>query len=182
MSILFLAWVANSFAFDEADVIELEIYRERTPKLQQRVFALENQINLSNFCQQLTAENDPACEYRARWWRHQVEILNFDLKVLEWQIFASNCILVIISLLLVSGILAGFYQLWIAAKIASFSAASTELELSSSRVRVQTSVIGIAMIIISGIFLIFFLREVYRIEPINIYGLLSVPSTTTDNT
>ena len=84
------------------------------------------------------------------------------------------------------GVILAAYQLWIAAQLArqppKHSAAksaegtksdlgvgvASSIEISSNTVRVQTSIVGVLLLIISGVFLILFLREVYHVNVIDL--------------
>jgi hypothetical protein len=55
-----------------------------------------------------------------------------------------------------------------AGRLAGKAGASTELEVSTQKVRIQTSVVGIVVLIVSGLFLLLFLRDVYRIDVIGL--------------
>lgn len=100
----------------------------------------------------------------ATYFDQQVRLQDIRVRAFEWQIFAANCVLALVAFLSISGILFAGYQLWTAAKIATVANASTELELSTEKVRLQSNIVGIVVLVISGVFLLLFLRNVYQFD------------------
>jgi hypothetical protein len=117
-------------------------------------------------------------EYLSRYWSQEVELGDLTVRVLRWQLTVANVVLGLVALLSISGVVLAAYQLWIAGKLAlsrgdpstrsggaqGEHGSLTSLEMSPTSVRVQTSIVGILILIISGAFLLLFVREVYSIK------------------
>ncbi|SAL00170.1 hypothetical protein AWB80_07804 [Caballeronia pedi] len=84
--------------------------------------------------------------------------------IFAWQIFAANCVLALVAVVSIAGVSFAGLQLWAAYRIARTEATTIELEVSKEKIRLQTSVIGIVVLVISGFFLIIFLHDVYKID------------------
>ncbi|MFG1294066.1 hypothetical protein [Xanthobacter versatilis] len=119
-------------------------------------------------------------EYVANYYRQRTDIGELAVSALRWQIVASYVLLTLMVILVVSGIGLSCYQLWVAAQLALFTrqqsddtradpshaafGAESILELSADKVRLQTSFVGILVLLISAGLLVLFIQEVYKIK------------------
>jgi hypothetical protein len=114
---------------------------------------------------------DPELEkaYRAakireyRFWAEQM-----DLNVLGYDAhrFASYIVLVLVCVVVASGIVFAGFQLWKSLNIAGVQATS-DLEISASKVRVTSSVVGVIVLTISLVFLFIYTKYVFPIERVD---------------
>ena len=120
---------------------------------------------------------DPAyIDFRKRSYEQVSEMYELGLRALKWQLMASDVLLVLVVVVTASGVALSAYQLWIAGRLAlsdtkasrerdpEASIASSTLEISAGRIRVQTAFVGIMVLAISAALLLLFVREVYTIH------------------
>jgi hypothetical protein len=158
--------------------LELEIFRKAVPELRARLDEAEASLN---------EKGEERARYLASAYQQRVALGDLAVRAFAWQLFAGNIILGLVVLLTVSGIGLGAYQLIVAGKIAStrlkhavgtaeHSSALqephamnpiTNLEISRDKISLQTSIVGLLVLFVSGFFLLMFLREVYPIQEIN---------------
>src|SRR5262249_39827954 len=123
-------------------------------------------------------------EHLASYYRQQTQLGDLIVRVFNWQLLAANVVLALVVLLATSGIVLSAYQLWIAGRLAQaaqrkrrWKAGENDtgtvvvdphsvVELSSDKLRLQTSLVGLLVLIVSGVFLLLFVHEVYRINVI----------------
>lgn len=149
------------------DHAELELYRMSVAQLTSEIAQLK-----SSSCALVDASGsttNPAItqaygRYETAFFEQETRFRESYLKAASWQVMAANWLLGLVVLLTISGILFSGYQLWTAARIAREQTTSVELEVSKDKIRVQTSVIGVIVLVISGVFLILFLNNVYQIN------------------
>jgi len=137
---------------------ELELFRERVPELQRQIQELQASMSESSSVQ--TARE----KYVIAYFDSEAALFDIKTRVYAWQIFAANTILMLVSILSISGVAFAGYQLWQSARQPKSEQASVEMEVSMQKFRLQSGVVGIAVLAFSGIFLVLFLKEVYKIE------------------
>jgi hypothetical protein len=91
---------------------------------------------------------------------------DLNISVLRDQQFASTVVLVLVVLVVVSGILFSGFQLWKSVAVAGVQATS-DLELSASKVRVTSSVVGVTILVLSLAFLYIYTKEIYIVHVID---------------
>ena len=87
------------------------------------------------------------------------------LAVFSWQKYASSIVLFLVVILTISGIVLAEYQLHLSYRIGQ-KIESQSLDVSAQKVQVTSSVIGITILVIAGVFLLLFLQDVYKIQQI----------------
>lgn len=96
--------------------------------------------------------------------QYQYEIAEMDLNIAAFQNArtASNVILALVVLVVIAGITFAGFQLWKSVTIAGVQV-SNDLEVSASKVRVTSSVVGVVVLVISLAFLYIYTRQIYPI-------------------
>lgn len=161
---LCLLWLVPCLCFAQAAPLadqeraELELFRERVPELQRQIQELQASMSESSSVQ--TARE----KYVIAYFDSEAALFDIKTRVYAWQIFAANTILMLVSILSISGVAFAGYQLWQSARQPKSEQASVEMEVSMQKFRLQSGVVGIAVLAFSGIFLVLFLKEVYKIE------------------
>jgi TRAP-type C4-dicarboxylate transport system permease small subunit len=90
-------------------------------------------------------------------------LMDVNIRAFNAQQVASDVVLVLVCLVVVAGIGFAGFQLWKSVSIAGVQA-SNELELSASKVRVTSSVVGVVVLTISLAILYIYTTEIYRIS------------------
>ena len=80
---------------------------------------------------------------------------------------ASNIVLALVVVVVLSGILLAAYQLRIAA-VNGGPQSSTDLEASAAKVRITSSSVGLTILVLSLLFLYLYVKEIYNINVIPI--------------
>lgn len=162
--VLFLLWLAPCLCAAQAVPLtdqerdELELFRARVPELQRQLHELQSGIQAS------PAVGWAREKYLIAYFNSEAALFETKARVFAWQIFAANTILMLVSVLSISGVAFAGYQLWQSARHPKSVPASVDMEISMQKFRLQTGVVGIAVLAFSGIFLVLFLKEVYKIE------------------
>lgn len=104
--------------------------------------------------------------YARRYYEQEAEMRDVELAIYRWQISAANVVLVLISLLTMAAVLFCGYQIWRSQRLSKLPSNLIEIELSVSKLRMQTSLIGVAVLVASYFFLLVFTREVYQLHPV----------------
>ena len=76
---------------------------------------------------------------------------------------ASNVVLALVVLVVVAGIAFAGFQLWTSVSVAGVQP-TNDLEISASKVRVTSSVVGVVVLIISLAFLYIYTKEIYGVS------------------
>ena len=123
-------------------------------------------------CQQLAAEcRRPrmAVEdaYARRYYEQEAELRDVEIAIFRWQISAANVILILVVLLTLAAIVFCAYQLWRSSRFSKLPPNLVDVELSISRLKFQTSLIGVVVLIASYGFLIIFTREIYQLRAVD---------------
>lgn len=148
----------------EDERLELEIYRKASP----------NGLSVSVPGYQQYLEN---------YYRQRTEIGDAAVSALRWQLAASYVLLALMVTLVLAGIGLSSYQLWVAAQLAlsvgqrdvdpdgqsprAGLGAESVLEVSKEKIRLQTSFVGLFILLISAGLLVLFVHEVYKLTTIS---------------
>lgn len=165
--LLSLLLFGNAFAQVEkaasqatVEKLELEIYRKRFAEIE----AAQQQVTTAPQDAQV---HQAYSNYLTEFFKQEVELRQRTIAVLEWQLAAANWILGLVVVATLAGLVFSGYQLWHGTRPRAKGMPSVEMEVSAQRVRLQSSVVGIVVLIISSLLLLLFLREVYQITPIS---------------
>jgi hypothetical protein len=92
-------------------------------------------------------------------------ISEMDVTIAAYQTarIASDVVLALVVLVVVAGVGFAGFQLWKSVSVAGVQA-SSDLEISASKVRVTSSVVGIVVLIISLAFLYIYTKQIYGVE------------------
>jgi len=119
------------------------------------------------------AELDKAyTEAKKKEYEYLAAIMQFNLRAFEAQRFASLVILALVALVVVAGTGFAGFQLWKSVTVAGVQA-SSDLEVSASKVRVTSSVVGVVVLTISLVFLYIYTNEIYHLRAV---GQTAVPA------
>jgi hypothetical protein len=103
---------------------------------------------------------------RKKQYEYLSAVMDVNLRALEAQRFASWVILLLVVLVVVSGTAFAGYQLWKGVSAAGVQP-SSDLEVSASKVRVTSSVVGVVVLTISLVFLYIYTHEIYHLRVID---------------
>lgn len=139
--------------------LELPIYKSR----------YNDAIAAHRTCQsELAARKDPRTiaeqTYAVRYYAQEAEVRDAEVAAYRWQLTAANWILGLVYLLTVAGIVFCGYQLWRSARLSKLPPNLVNVEISLSKLKLQTSLIGISVLVVSYAFLLVFTREIYQIR------------------
>lgn len=141
---------------------QLQILHQQNAQLLHRVKELEERLKY--------AESDifkAEVDYYKNYYAYRTRKSEMNISQFEWQQYASEYLLWLVVIVVVSGIVFSGYQLWKASSIEDLGKESS-IELSVQKIKVTSSVVGVVVLAISIIFLYLFLIEVYRVEVIDI--------------
>lgn len=138
---------------------ELEAYRKYVPAL---VKELDQAKSSQNAPQQ--PELQAYQNYLVKFYEQQAELQTIRTQMFAWQRSAGNWILLLIVVLTFGGLLMAGYQLYTATKVGQ-KMETTGFEASIHKVQITTSTVGLVVLIVSGVLLIAFQREVYPVIP-----------------
>jgi hypothetical protein len=105
-------------------------------------------------------------EYTKKYYSYLAEKADVNLEQFRWQRSASEWLLWLVVVVVLSGVVFSGIQLWRASSIKDLGGEST-VEIETSKVRITTSVVGVIVLAISIVFFYFFLIEVYRVKVID---------------
>ena len=105
-------------------------------------------------------------EYTKKYYSYLAEKADVNLEQFRWQRSASEWLLWLVVVVVLSGVVFSGVQLWRASSIKDLGGEST-IEIEASKVRITTSVVGVIVLAISIVFFYFFLIEVYRVKVID---------------
>lgn len=130
-----------------------------------------NLLNIDTLKDAVIVQDKETAELRKAYLKKQIQYTNQlmekNLDVLEWQLFASNIILWMVVALVSSGILFSAYQLIKGASTKDLG--ETTAEFDRQKLKVTSSVVGIVVLTISLTFFYLFIKEVYNIKVLD-YG------------
>jgi hypothetical protein len=95
---------------------------------------------------------------------HSIATMNQIEAVYNWQMFASNVSLGLVSIIVFAGVLFAGFQLWQAARVGQPQAES-QLEVSASNFRITSSTVGVIVLALSFLFFYLFVKEIYAVTP-----------------
>jgi hypothetical protein len=136
---------------------ELQVCRNNVPNFLKQIEELQSRVSA---CE---APSKEARDYEKQYWEQKGEMLQVEHSAFLWQKTASSVVLGLVVLITLSGILLAAYQLYLSFKIGQKIDAQT-LDISAQRAQVTSSVVGVTILVIAGIFLMIFLKEIYGIE------------------
>jgi hypothetical protein len=90
-------------------------------------------------------------------------MMDINLSVIIAQRFASHVVLWLVAFVTIAGIAFAGFQLWKSVTVAGVQV-SNDLEISASKVRVTSSVVGVVVLVISLVFLYLYTTEIYQIR------------------
>lgn len=96
----------------------------------------------------------------------KIALSQHTVDVYHRQGIATNIILVLVVLIVISGLAMAAYQLRVAVKSGG-PQSSSELEASASKVRITSSSVGVVVLTISLLFLYLYVQEIYHINMIS---------------
>lgn len=105
--------------------------------------------------------------YARRYYEQEAELRDVEVAIYRWQMFAANVILTLVVLVTLAAILFCAYQLWRSSRFSKLPPNLVDVELSVSRLKFQTSLIGVVVLIASYGFLIVFTREIYQLRAVD---------------
>ena len=91
--------------------------------------------------------------------------MDANIQTLNAQWWASYAILCLVIIVVLAGVSFSGFQLWKSITVAGVQP-TTDLELSASKVRVTSTVVGIIVLTISLVFLYIYTVQVYKISPL----------------
>jgi hypothetical protein len=138
---------------------------------------LQTQISImEDYIKRLEAgQNTPASaelqhaytEARKKEYQYRTALMDVNIAALEVQRVASNVVLALVVLVVVAGTAFAGFQLWKSVTVGGVQA-SSDLELSASRVRVTSSVVGVVVLTISLVFLYIYAHEIYQLHVLDL--------------
>lgn len=140
-------------------------------QLQEQILELEKEINYLK-----TDMYKAEASYFVKYYEYLGKKAEINLSQFMWQKMASNWLLFLVIVVVISGVVFSGFQLWKASQIDDFGKSSS-IELSVQRIKITSSVVGVIVLSISIVFLYFFLIEVYRINIVDIAKSETLPLT-----
>lgn len=98
-------------------------------------------------------------------YRHAIDLLDHRTAVFRWQLVSSYVVLGIVAVVTLAGLVFSAAQLRNALKL-SQPQGNIDLEISASKVRITSSVVGVVVLTLSIVFLFLFLDRIYEIREI----------------
>jgi hypothetical protein len=119
--------------------------------------------------------NSAVFEWNTRSLEKQAEyntaILSWNARSLDGQRMAYNVILSLVGLVVIAGTVFSGFQLWKSSMMGLQT--TNNLEMSATRIRVTSSVVGLIVLVISLGFLYIYTKEVYQVRVLDAGGVLS---------
>jgi hypothetical protein len=106
-------------------------------------------------------------EAKKKEYSYQAALMDANVQTFYAQKIASYAILVLVLFVVLSGVAFSGYQLWKSVAVAGVQS-NSDFELSASKVRVTSSVVGIVVLTISLVFLFIYTHEVYHVKLIDV--------------
>jgi hypothetical protein len=138
---------------------------------------LQTQISImQDYIKQLEAgQNAPApaelqqayLETRKKEYQYLTALMDVNLAAFQAQRVAGNVVLALVVLVVVAGTGFAGFQLWKSVTVGGVQG-SSDLELSASRVRVTSSVVGVVVLTISLVFLYIYAHEIYQLHVLDL--------------
>jgi hypothetical protein len=105
-------------------------------------------------------------ETRKKEYEYLTAIMDVNIGAFRAQRFASGVILFLVVLVVTAGTAFAGFQLWKSVSVAGVQQ-SSDLEVSASKVRVTSSVVGVVVLTISLVFLYIYAQEIYHTRVIS---------------
>jgi hypothetical protein len=141
---------------------ELNLYREYLPQL-------ANDLNISRMNGDEAGSDAKAkasyAEYLVAFYKEATEIRKMRLNMYAWQVFAGNLILFVVVLMSVGGFCITIFQVYQLYRMNIVDRPAT-IDISLHRIQLTTSITGVLVLVVSFLFLLVFLHEVYLIHPL----------------
>jgi hypothetical protein len=102
-------------------------------------------------------------EAKKKEYQYITKIMELNVEAFNAQRWSAYAILFLVVIVVISGISFSGFQLWKSISVAGVQT-NNELELSASKVRVTSSVVGIVVLTISLAFLYIYTMQVYQIR------------------
>jgi hypothetical protein len=112
-------------------------------------------------------------EAKKKEYQYVTALMDANIAAFDAQRVASHVILSLVVLVVVSGTAFAGFQLWKSVTVGGVQ--SSDLELSASRVRVTSSVVGVVVLTISLVFLYIYVHEIYQIRPVGVPTVSTEP-------
>ena len=106
-------------------------------------------------------------ETRKKEYEYLAAMMDLNIGVFQAQRIASLVVLSLVVLIVLAGTTFAGFQLWKSVSAAGVQP-SSDLELSASKVRVTSSVVGVVVLTISLVFLYIYAKEIYHIRLISL--------------
>jgi hypothetical protein len=106
--------------------------------------------------------------------QYQAAVMDINISQLKAQWVAGYVVLALVVLVVLAGTTFAGFQLWKSVTIGGVQG-SSDLELSASRVRVTSSVVGVVVLAISLGFLYIYAREIYQLHTLELSAPESSP-------
>jgi len=106
---------------------------------------------------------DKYAEVQLARYQHQIDLMEHRRGVFAWQLIASYMVLAIVVVVTLAGIGFSAAQLINALRL-SQPQGNIDLEISASKVRITSSVVGVVVLTLSIVFLYLFLDRIYEIR------------------
>lgn len=139
--------------------LELQIYKSRYDDFKAAHEICRRELDVRKEPRVLAEQ-----QYAVRYYAQEAEVRDAEVAAYRWQLTAANWILGLVYLLTTAGVLFCGYQLWRGSRLSKLPSNQVEIELSLSKLKLQTSLIGIAVLVVSYSFLLVFTREIYQIR------------------
>jgi len=102
-------------------------------------------------------------EAKKKEYEYVTKVMELNIEAFNAQRWSAYAILFLVVIVVISGISFSGFQLWKSISVAGVQT-SNELELSASKVRITSSVVGIIVLMISLAFLYIYTMQVYQIR------------------
>jgi hypothetical protein len=115
-----------------------------------------------------TASTDPNLraayvEAKKKEYEYIAKVMELNIEAFNAQRWSAYAILFLVTVVVISGISFSGFQLWKSISVAGVQT-NNELEVSASKVRITSSVVGIVVLTISLAFLYIYTMQVYQIR------------------
>ena len=167
-----ILYLLGSFASGQSRAVE----QPSSEQFQTQIAILQDQIkklqtNNAELQQRVTTIDPDLGEAykqaKKKEYAYYVDLMDANVKAFYAQRIATYVILILVFIVVVSGISFAGFQLWKGVSAAGVQS-NSEFELSASKVRVTSSVVGIVVLTISLVFLFIYTQQVYQVHLIDV--------------
>lgn len=102
-------------------------------------------------------------EAKKKAYDYDIKVMELNLETFQTQWLQTYTVMTLVVLVVVAGVVFSGFQLWKSIGTAGVQL-NSEMELSAKNVRVTSSVVGIAVLVISIVFLYIYAHEVYQLR------------------